>query len=172
MKSSCHFFFNHLGTPTQFSNSNSPVSVLHGTNLYSKNLPDSLCHIYDSRYIDAARRRIAGNTCHVIATHCCVTSPPTRENTRHVFTTHCCVTSPRMRNLHGHCIATVRARTQRKHFNRIIAGRVCWNVYTEPPPSNAFSKSVTILFPIHYSLSTSHSTLYSLSYCRTSINKL
>jgi hypothetical protein len=35
MKFSCHFFYNHLGIPNQFSNSNSPVSVLHGTNLYS-----------------------------------------------------------------------------------------------------------------------------------------
>jgi hypothetical protein len=38
MKSSCHFFFNHLGIQTQFSNYNSSVSVLHGTNLYSTNL--------------------------------------------------------------------------------------------------------------------------------------
>jgi hypothetical protein len=40
MESSCHFLFDPLGMPTQFSNSNSPVSVvldsvLHGTNLYS-----------------------------------------------------------------------------------------------------------------------------------------
>jgi hypothetical protein len=40
MKSSCHFRFDHLGMPTQFSNSNSPVSVvlgsvLLGTNLYA-----------------------------------------------------------------------------------------------------------------------------------------
>jgi hypothetical protein len=34
MKSSCHFF-QHIGMPTQFSDSNSPVSLLHGTNLYS-----------------------------------------------------------------------------------------------------------------------------------------
>jgi hypothetical protein len=34
MKSSCHFF-DHLGMPTKFSDSNSPVSILHGTNLYS-----------------------------------------------------------------------------------------------------------------------------------------
>jgi hypothetical protein len=34
IKSSCHFF-NDLGMPTQFSDSNFPVSVLHGTNLYS-----------------------------------------------------------------------------------------------------------------------------------------
>jgi hypothetical protein len=34
MKSS-HHFFSHLGMPTQFSDSKSPVSVLHGTNLYS-----------------------------------------------------------------------------------------------------------------------------------------
>jgi hypothetical protein len=27
--------------------------------------------IYDSRYIDAARKRLAENTCHVMATHCC-----------------------------------------------------------------------------------------------------
>jgi hypothetical protein len=35
MKSSCHFFFNHLGMPTQFSDFNSPVFALHSTNLYS-----------------------------------------------------------------------------------------------------------------------------------------
>jgi hypothetical protein len=35
MKSSFHFFFNHLGMPIQFSDSNSPISVLHGINLYS-----------------------------------------------------------------------------------------------------------------------------------------
>jgi hypothetical protein len=38
MKSSCNFFFNDLGMPTQFSNSNSPFSVLHGPNLYSTNV--------------------------------------------------------------------------------------------------------------------------------------
>jgi hypothetical protein len=38
MKSSCNFFFSHLEMPTQFSNSNSPVFVLHGTNLYLTNL--------------------------------------------------------------------------------------------------------------------------------------
>jgi hypothetical protein len=38
MKSSCHFFFDYLGMPAQFSNSNSPVSVLHCTTLYSTNL--------------------------------------------------------------------------------------------------------------------------------------
>jgi hypothetical protein len=35
MKFSCHFFFDLLGMPTQFSDSNSPVSVEHGTNLYT-----------------------------------------------------------------------------------------------------------------------------------------
>jgi hypothetical protein len=35
MKSSCHFFFDHLGMPTKISDCGSPVSVLHGTNLYS-----------------------------------------------------------------------------------------------------------------------------------------
>jgi hypothetical protein len=34
MKSSCHFF-NHHGMPIKFSDSNSSVSVLHGTNMYS-----------------------------------------------------------------------------------------------------------------------------------------
>jgi hypothetical protein len=36
MKSSCHFLFNRLGMQTRFFDSNSPVSVLHGTNLYSQ----------------------------------------------------------------------------------------------------------------------------------------
>jgi hypothetical protein len=60
MKSSSNFFFDHLGMPTQFSSSNSPVSVvlnsvLHGTDLYSTNLHDSPRPLHDSRYIDAAR---------------------------------------------------------------------------------------------------------------------
>jgi hypothetical protein len=42
MKSSCHFFLNHHGMPTKFSDSNSSVSVLHGTNLYSTNIYNSL----------------------------------------------------------------------------------------------------------------------------------
>jgi hypothetical protein len=35
MMSSCHFFLNPLGMPTQFFDSNSPVFLQHGTNLYS-----------------------------------------------------------------------------------------------------------------------------------------
>jgi hypothetical protein len=35
---------------------------------------------------------------------------------------------------------------QRKHFHRTVAWRVCWNVFTEPPPSNVLSKPVTILW--------------------------
>jgi hypothetical protein len=34
--------------------------------------------------------------------------------------------------------------THRKHFDRIVAWRVCWNVSTEPLPINAFSKSITV----------------------------
>jgi hypothetical protein len=80
MKSSCHFFFSHLGMPTKLSNSNSPVSVLHDANLYSTNLRDSPRPIYDSRYIDAARTRVSQKfTCHVIATHCCMTKPRARN---------------------------------------------------------------------------------------------
>jgi hypothetical protein len=127
MKSSCRFFFNHLGMPMQLSGSNSPVSVLRGTNLYSTNLCDSprpiydwLIPFYDSRYIDAARTCITENTCHVIATHCCDVTVRAR------------------------CIATVRARTQRKHFHRTVAWRVCWRVFIGPLLSNALSKSVTL----------------------------
>jgi hypothetical protein len=123
MNSSCHFFFYHLGMQIQFSNSNSPVSVLQGTKLYSTDLLNlfplvstirflatdlqhSHCeyifqsHIkfsqtdlyyelpvavfyrqlnsrlcWEPRYILGARKHITANTCHMIATHCCVTSP-------------------------------------------------------------------------------------------------
>jgi hypothetical protein len=74
-----------------------------------------LISIYDSRYIDATRK-----ICHVIAVHCCVMSS--------------CVL----------CIATVLGWTQRKRIHRIVACRVCWNVFTEPLPSNALRKSVTL----------------------------
>jgi hypothetical protein len=42
MKSSCHLFFNHHGMPAKFSESNSSVSVPHGTNLYSLLLTSAL----------------------------------------------------------------------------------------------------------------------------------
>jgi hypothetical protein len=74
----------------------------------------------DFCYIDVARTRIAENACHMIATHCRVTSPCITENTCHVIVMRCCVTSPCMRKLHAHCIATVHAQTQRKHFHCIV----------------------------------------------------
>jgi hypothetical protein len=164
MKSSCHFFFNHLGTPTQFSDSNSPVSVLHGTNLYSvissiyfhwsslsvswqriyntftldkssnhtlslrrststTNLPwllpstNSFWLSWKSLYTAVVQTQIAGNTSRDI--YCCVTSPRITGNTCHVIPTHRCVTSPRMR-----CIATVHVRTQRINFHSTVARRM------------------------------------------------
>jgi hypothetical protein len=48
-KSSCHFIFNYLGMPTQFSDSNCSVSVLHGTNLYS--LMSSVCYHWSSLFV-------------------------------------------------------------------------------------------------------------------------
>jgi hypothetical protein len=42
MKCSCHLFFNHHGMPAKFSDSNSSVSVPHGTNLYSLLLTSAL----------------------------------------------------------------------------------------------------------------------------------
>jgi hypothetical protein len=55
MKSSCHFFSNHLEMPTQFSNSNSSVTILHVTNLYSNILPDSPRYVvplmFSSRFL-------------------------------------------------------------------------------------------------------------------------
>jgi hypothetical protein len=74
MKSSCHSFFDPLGMPAQFYNSNSPVFVLYGTKHNSTHhcdLPspinDCLIPIYDSRDIDAARTLITENTWRMIA---------------------------------------------------------------------------------------------------------
>jgi hypothetical protein len=52
---------------------------------------------------------------------------------------HCCVTSPC-----ASCISAVHGRTQRKHFHLIVAWRMYWNIFTEPLPSSALSKSVTV----------------------------
>jgi hypothetical protein len=52
--------------------------------------------------------------------------------------------SPRMR-----CIATVLARTRRKHFHSIVAWRVCWKVFIGLLPINALRKSVTISSKTH-----------------------
>jgi hypothetical protein len=60
-----------------------------------------------------------------------------RENTSR--DRYCRVTSSRMR-----CIATVHARTWRKHFHSIAAWRVCWNLFTGLLPVVTLSKSITI----------------------------
>jgi hypothetical protein len=189
MKSSCHFFFSHLGMSTKFSNSNSLVSILHCTNLYcslltrqsistSHHYPIPLQRIYNTFTVNKSSNHTlslhrltstmnfswlsptasctlsySGNlviypqhghpsqeTRHVTATHCCVTSPRKTENTCHAIPTHYCVKPLRIR-----CIATVRARTQRKHFHRVVAWRACWKAFNEPLPGNALSKSVTII---------------------------
>jgi hypothetical protein len=93
---------------------------------------------WEPRYIAAARTRIIRNTSRDRHSLLCDVTAYHRKH--HVIPTHCCVTSPRMR-----CIATVHAWTKRKHFHRIVARRVCWNMLTEPLPSNALRKSVTIL---------------------------
>jgi hypothetical protein len=99
----------------------SPVSVLHGTNLYSTNLRDLQRHIYYTRYIDAARICIAENM----------------SRDRHSLL--CDVQR-------APCIATAIALTQRKHFHSIVAWSVCWNKFTGQLPSNALIKSVTIYY--------------------------
>jgi hypothetical protein len=91
---------------------------------------------WEPRYIAAAWTRITGNTSRDC--YCCVTSPRITENTSH--DPYTCVTSPCMP-----CIAAIHAQTQRKHFHSIVAWRVCWDVFTGLLPSNALSKSVTIL---------------------------
>jgi hypothetical protein len=86
-----------------------------------------------------ARTRITGNTSR--DRYCCVTSPRIAENTCLVIPTHSYVTSRGIR-----CIATIHARTRKKHFHSIAAWRVCWNVFTGLLPSNALSKSVAVSF--------------------------
>jgi hypothetical protein len=93
--------------------------------------------IWEPRYIAAARTRITGNTS--CDHYFCVMSPWITENTCHVLPTYCCVTSPCMR-----CIAMVHVWTQRKHFHSIVEWRMYWNMFTGLLPSNALSKSVTI----------------------------
>jgi hypothetical protein len=124
MKSSCHFFFNHLGMPTQFSNSNFPVSVildsvLRGTNLYSTNL------IPATHRVPSTTIAIQSDTDHA-------------ENTA-------------LKQFRGadhtenfHRIVAWRG-PYRKHFHRIVAWCVCWSVFTEPLPSTASRKFVTII---------------------------
>jgi hypothetical protein len=59
-------------------------------------------------------------------------------------TYYCFITSLGTCKLRARCIATVHARTQRKHFHRIVAWCMCWNVFIGPLPNNAFSKSITL----------------------------
>jgi hypothetical protein len=102
-------------------------------------------------YIDAARTGITGNTlrdryplllCGVIghaqaarALHGNGPGTHLRE-TRHVTATHCCVA------LYTNGPGTDTEKTLPPY----VAWRVCWNAPPEPPPSNVFSKSVTICF--------------------------
>jgi hypothetical protein len=78
----------------------------------------TLCSFYWFPYIEAARTRVTENTCHVIATPCCVTTP-------------------RMRKLRGYIENTVpvllcdviehaqAARTQRKHCSSVVGRCGC-----------------------------------------------
>jgi hypothetical protein len=70
------------------------------------------------------------------------------QQTRHMTATHSCMTSPRTRKLRTRCVATVHARTQRKHFHRIVAWRVCWNAPTGPLPSSGLSKSIAVYLKV------------------------
>jgi hypothetical protein len=84
-------------------------------------------------------------TCHVTAT--VVLHHRESQKTRHVIPTHCCVTSLCMPY-----IATVHVQTQKKNTSTVVVWRVCWNVFTGLLPSNALSKSITILMlsmPVH-----------------------
>jgi hypothetical protein len=164
MKSSCHFFI-HLGMPTQFFDSNSPVCVLHGTNLYSlissvyfrwSSLSVSWKRIYNTLTLDKSsnhtlslhRSTSTANFPWLFPSAICltvmlgtllyshgtdthhrkhVTRPlllsdvtENHRHTCHVIPTQSCVTSPRMR-----FIATVHARTRRKHFHSIVAWCMC-----------------------------------------------
>jgi hypothetical protein len=164
MKTSCHFIFNHLWMPTQFSDSNSPVSVLHGTNQYSLDFLDlfplvftnrSWQRIYNTFTVDKSSshtlslHRVTSTTNFpwlfpnanyltvILGTLVYSRGTDTRHikhvtwplllsdvtsnhiNTCHVIPTHCCVTSPRMR-----CIATAHVRTRKKNFHSIVAWRM------------------------------------------------
>jgi hypothetical protein len=59
---------------------------------------------------------------------------------------------------------------QRKHFHRTVARRLCWNVFTESPPNNVLSKSITVCIEHlqivticnHSAIANSHSTAHIL----------
>jgi hypothetical protein len=141
----------------QFCKSTSPVSVLHGTNLYSTNV--LLCFVTSLSlhwvpYIDAPRTCITENTphdryplllCDVSARALyCNGSGTDLWQTRHVTATHSYVTSPRTRKLCAGCVATAYARTQRKPLHRIFTWSVRWKAPTGPLPNNALRKSITV----------------------------
>jgi hypothetical protein len=158
MKSSC-YFFNRLGIPTQFSDSNSPISVLHGTNLYSltssiyfhlSSLSVSWQRIYNTFTMDTSSN-------HTISLHRPTSNSSSTTNFPRLFLTANCLElwtasfgirlsykhsaqipqktqSLLLRHTGYHvmatvvlcmcCIATVHARTRRKHFHSIFAWRM------------------------------------------------
>jgi hypothetical protein len=109
MKSSCHIFFNHLGIPTQFSNYNSPVSVLHGINLYSTNL----LNLFPLVSLSVSWQRIYNTlTVNKSSNH---TLSVENTSTAQQRISCCCHTRLSRKLFTARCIATSTTRIHREH---------------------------------------------------------
>lgn len=118
MKSSSHFFYDHLGMPTQFTNSLSPVSVLHGINLWSTNiLPTNELSVILGISLCSRGTDHTENTTSCIVEEACLTRRCLAIGTDHIENTY-----------------TVAWRGPHRKRRYIVA---CRNVFTESLPSNA-----------------------------------